>query len=69
MKLLPTTDDSIMEDGSIPSFWYGGYSYNYDRRLKPYFKPESFAKWITDNEKLIVNQYPNLNLNLGVTYD
>ena len=52
MKLLPTTDDSIEEDGSMPSFWYRECSYNYDRRLKPYFKPESFIAWVKDNESL-----------------
>ena len=52
MKLLPTTDDSISEDGSIPSFWYGECSYNYANELKPYYKPEPFIAWVKDNESL-----------------
>ena len=52
MKLLPTTDDSSAEDGSIPSFWYRGYSYNRIRKLQQYYKPESFTRWINDNENL-----------------
>ena len=52
MKLLPTTDDSIAEDGSIPSFWYRECSYNYANKLKPYYKPEPFIAWIKDNESL-----------------
>ena len=52
MKLLPTTDDSIMEDGSIPSFWYRGYSYNCPHKLKHHLEPESFTRWINDNENL-----------------
>ena len=59
MKLLTTTDDSMTEDGSIPSFWYRGYSYSYigysyDRnaKLKPYYKPEPFSKWVEDNKTL-----------------
>ena len=52
MKLLPTTDDSMTEDGSIPSFWYRGYSYNYSNELKPYYKPEPFIAWVKDNESL-----------------
>ena len=52
MKLLPTTDDSISEDGSIPSFWYRECSYNWANELKPYFKPEPFIAWVKDNESL-----------------
>ena len=52
MKLLPTTDDSIDEDGSIPSFWYRKYSYGYLHELTPYYKPESFAIWAEDNKNL-----------------
>ena len=52
MKLLPTTDDSISEDGSIPSFWYREWSYNYANELKPYYKPEPFIAWVKDNESL-----------------
>lgn len=52
MKLLPTTDDSFAEDGSIPSFWYRRYSYNCIHKLQQYYKPESFATWVKDNESL-----------------
>ena len=52
MKLLTTTDDSIAEDGSIPSFWYGGYSYDCLHKLKPYFKSEPFSRWVKDNKTL-----------------
>lgn len=52
MKLLPTTDDSYVEDGSIPSFWYRRYSYNRIHKLQQYYKPESFATWVKDNENL-----------------
>ena len=52
MKLLPTTDDSISEDGSIPSFWYRECSYSYLHKLEAYFKPEPFIAWIKDNESL-----------------
>ena len=52
MKLLPTTDDSISEDGSIPSFWYRECSYNCPRKLKHHLEPESFTRWINDNENL-----------------
>ena len=52
MKLLPTTDDSISEDGSIPSFWYRRYSYRYLLELTPYYKPEPFSRWVEDNKTL-----------------
>ena len=52
MKLLPTTDDSMEEDGSIPSFWYKEYSYNLHHILKHYYKSEPFITWLTDNERL-----------------
>ena len=52
MKLLYTTDDSISEDGSIPSFWYRECSYNCSNESKPYFKPEPFIAWVKDNESL-----------------
>ena len=52
MKLLPTTDDSTEEDGSIPSFWYRGYSYNCTHKLKHHLELESFARWINDNKTL-----------------
>ena len=52
MKLLPTTDDSMAEDGSMPSFWYRGCSYNWANELKPYYKPEPFIAWVKDNESL-----------------
>lgn len=52
MKLLPTTDDSVAEDGSIPSFWYRECSYTCSNELKPYFKPEPFIAWVKDNESL-----------------
>ena len=53
MKLLSTVDDSIAEDGSIPSFWYGGYSYclfevlSTDKAFK-----QSYISWLNDNSSL-----------------
>lgn len=52
MKLLPTTDDSVQEDGSIPSFWYREYEYNLIRFIKKDCHKEPFAKWTEDNESL-----------------
>ena len=52
MKLLATTDDSMTEDGSTPSFWYRGYSYNRNAKLKPYYKPEPFSKWVENNKTI-----------------
>lgn len=52
MKLLLTTDDSLTEDGSIPSFWYRECSYNWANELKPYYEPEPFIAWVKDNESL-----------------
>ena len=52
MKLLPTTDDSYAEDGSIPTFWYRGYSYNCMHKLQQYYKQEPFTMWVKDNENL-----------------
>ena len=56
MKLLPTTDDSIDEDGSIPSFWYREYSYSCFDEIKPYYEPEPFIAWAKANE--ILNRKP-----------
>ena len=52
MKLLPTTDDSIDEDGSIPSFWYREYEYSLTSCIQKDYHKESFTNWLTDNEKL-----------------
>ena len=52
MKLLPTTDDSLFEDGSIPSFWYRECSYNWNNELEPYYKSEPFIRWVEDNKTL-----------------
>ena len=52
MKLLPTTDDSIEEDGSIPSFWYRRYSYSRIHKLQQYYKPEPFGTWVENNKTL-----------------
>ena len=53
MKLLPTTDDSIEEDGSIPSFWYEGYSYYLLKVLSTNeYSKQSYIAWLNDNSSL-----------------
>ena len=52
MKLLHTTDDSIAEDETIPSFWYEGYSYCLFEDLHTELFKQPYISWVNDNSSL-----------------